>query len=217
LDCMICFETFWANNLTFMPCGQHRYCDGCFCSTLETAIAHESNHPIPCGATECPHPNFQQVEAMLRSLPGVDATQRDDLLTRYASRLPEYETPIPDRTYCSEQTCMAAQGHSRFLDVNTCGLGDELSLRCPDCNMTTCIHCKRPMDGVNPGAHSCTRTAQDAAAYVASLPDDEKWQWQQCGRCNAWVGKEGESSCNHMECWDGYGRLTAYANCLDPD
>jgi hypothetical protein len=194
-----------------MPCGHSHYCEDCFCLGVERAIAREVDYPIPCGSPTCSHSSLQEVEAMLASYPTVTAGQRDDLLARYASRLPEYNTPILARIHCSNQACLVVLEFSRFLDINTCSVGDGQRVRCPDCHATTCIWCKSPRNGANTGSHTCILPAQDAAQYVASVPEDQKWEWQQCGRCNAWVGKEGEESCNHMEC--RYGHFPSLVRC----
>ena len=208
--CLICLDT--EEDLGSMPCGQHRYCAGCFCSGMERAIAREEDYLVPCGSQRCTHKSLEEVQAIFANFPTVDAGQRDDLLTRYASRLPEYDTPILERIHCSNQACMVTQGFSRFLDVSTCGVGDDLRVRCPDCNATTCMSCKGPSwSGAGPGNHTCILASRDAADYVASLPEDQQWQWQQCGRCDTWVGKVDETSCNHMKC--RYDRLFGLSCC----
>jgi hypothetical protein len=193
--CVVCHEG--STDLSCMPCGQHGYCDDCFCTATERAIAHEANYPIPCGSAKCPHPSFQEVEKVLTSFLSVEATQRDDVLGRYATRLAEYNTPILNRMYCSNQACMVVHGSTRFLDMNTCSVGNGSRVRCPDCTTTTCVNCKGPWNGPN---HICILAARDAEDYIASLPEEEKWQWLKCGRCNTWVGKEDVQSCNHMSC-----------------
>jgi hypothetical protein len=198
--CLICFDT--PDVLAYMPCGRHCYCDNCFCSVLERAIAHEDDHPLPCGSTRCPHPSLQELQAMLTSFPTIQAGQRDDLLGRYAACLPEYNTPTLNRVYCSSQACMIVHGSRRFLDINTCSVGNGSRVRCPDCTTTTCVNCKGPWNGLN---HTCILAARDAEDYIASFSEEEKWQWLKCGRCNTWVGKVDEGSCNHMSC--RYGRL----------
>lgn len=202
--CFVCRDTFWAKDLMYMPCRKHRYCDDCFCSGGERAIAKETQYPIPCGTpAECPHPSLPEVEAMLNSFPDIDGSRREDLIAKYASQIIEYDTPPGKRTYCKDTECLKAKGHSRFLDPNICGLGDGLRVRCPDCDSATCTKCKRILDGVDAGSHRCQPDARDvrsATKYVESLPDDQKWQWQKCGGCGLWAGKEGEDSCNHMLC-----------------
>jgi hypothetical protein len=99
--CIDCFGS--SKDLSYMPCGQHGYCDDRFCSVKEYAIAHEANYPILCRSTKCPHPSLQELEEVLIGFQTVEATQRDDVLGRYASRLPEYNTPIIDRIHCSNQ------------------------------------------------------------------------------------------------------------------
>jgi hypothetical protein len=79
-----------------MPCGQHGYCDGCFCTVIKRAIVHEANYSVPCGSTKCPHPSFQTAEA----------TQRNDVLGRYASRIPEYNTRKLERAHCSNRASL---------------------------------------------------------------------------------------------------------------
>jgi hypothetical protein len=204
--CFLCIETI--DHPIYMPCGQHCYCDGCFCLVLERAIALEENYPVPCGSTGCHHSSLQEIDALLTSYPKVQAGQRDDLLTRYAGRLPEYNTQILDRTYCSNPGCILTQGSSRLLDSNTCSIGASSRLRCPDCNTATCVNCNGPWNGPN---HTCILAARDAENYIASLPEEKKWQWLKCGGCNTWVGKKDLESCNHITC--RYGRLSRLSRC----
>jgi hypothetical protein len=213
--CVVCHES--PKHLSCMPCGQHGYCGDCFCTVIERAIAHEANYPIPCGSAKCPHPSFQEVEKVFTSFQTVEAAQRDDVLGRYASRLREYNTPKLDRIHCSNRACLIKLGFTRFLDVNTCSLGDGLRVRCPDCDTATCIHCQGPLNEVNIASHACAPIAQDAEAYIESMPDDERWLWQQCPLCNAWGRKDDIEACNHLECWEGYGRLSTVLCCFDLD
>ena len=211
-ECVACLDTWAQKPLRHMKCDTHHYCEDCFCQAIELAIRAETYHPVPCGSETCPSLGFEDVRAILQRFTSITTTRRDDLLQQYADKLVEYSVPQEDRIYCQNTACVATIGHSRFLDPNTCGLGDGLHLRCPDCNSVTCISCRGLLDGSGVDNHRCTQQAQDAANYVASLPDHQRWLWQQCRGCNVWVSKDGEGSCNHMTCW--YGRLSRHSHYL---
>jgi hypothetical protein len=198
LNCIVCLED--SDDLRYMPCDEHRYCSGCFCSTLERAIHREAGYPIPCGDPGCPHLELEDVKTLLVRFTDIEVDQRDGMLERYSSRLTEYRTPKDHRTDCSNQSCRSEQGESRFLDVNVYGFRYGQRVRCPDCDTITCTTCKASVSPADDAGHVCRTDTSGIINLVANLPEDERWKWHKCPNCPLWISKSCMLACNHMTC-----------------
>lgn len=72
-------------------------------------------------------------------------------------------------------------------------------IMCPDCDTITCITCKAAIEDPK-NEYECEDDEHDEEMrdFIALLPADRRWLWQQCYRCRRWVEKI--EACNHKTC-----------------
>lgn len=117
VNCLICMESFNANNVIKAPC-QHPYCKDCMQRLFMEATRNESLYPPKCCDKNIPI-----------TVANVVLNTRQQ--TEFISKGKEFGTK--DRVYCSSRQCSAFIPPNRIKgDIGTCSR----------CIRQTCIHCK---------------------------------------------------------------------------
>ncbi|KAF2971561.1 hypothetical protein GQX73_g1960 [Xylaria multiplex] len=167
VECVSCLEDFNAKRTVRVPC--HNYCVPCFRRLVVSACQNEQHWPPKCCLNNIP-------DSTIRA--GVDKLQ----WLEYRERAIEWNCPVADRIYCSQQEC------SQFIRPEYIIPGRAVA-RCSD-GHHTCIICRNEQHGdeVCPQDEDMIRT--NALAEAAG--------WKRCNACRAYV--EHSDGCQHMTC-----------------
>ncbi|KAI0533348.1 hypothetical protein GGR58DRAFT_122424 [Xylaria digitata] len=167
VECVSCLEDFNVKRTVRAPC--HNYCVPCFRRLVVSACQNEQHWPPKCCLNNIPDTTIRR---------GVDELQ----WLEYRERAIEWNCPVADRVYCSQQDC------GLFIRPEYIIPGRGVA-RCTDGHYT-CIICRNAQheDEVCPQDLDMIRTNELAEAAG----------WKRCNSCQAFV--EHSDGCQHMTC-----------------
>ncbi|KAI0846784.1 hypothetical protein F5Y00DRAFT_264196 [Daldinia vernicosa] len=167
VECVSCLDDFNPKEMIKVPC--HSYCKPCFIRLIHTTCENEQQWPPKCCLNPIPAATIiLNIDSELKKI--------------YHDRAAEWNLPISERVYCSQQSCslwLRPDQINRARNIARCSTGHW-----------TCIICRgQQHEGDNcPEDRDMMKTDELA----------EEEGWKRCYGCHAYV--EHREACQHMTC-----------------
>ena len=155
VECVSCEDHFQSDETLQAPCGHH-YCTGCLEQLHHACMTDGSLYPPRC---------CRQAMSWEDAKTKINA----ELATEFEGKKAELDTPVGQRTYCSDTTC------AKFIEATH--IANDIAT-CPECSKTTCFMCK--------AAQHNGDCPEDAALQQALVLANEEG-WQRCGECRSMI------------------------------
>ncbi|CAI5455800.1 unnamed protein product [Caenorhabditis angaria] len=196
-DCPLCFSKLPSTDFPqLIGCTQHRSCDTCMKQYVELSI-NENRVEVPC--PECNsflHP--QDITTIIGSMPNLirkyeEFSVRKFLMTDLDSRW----CPAPDCGYA--------------VIAANCAACPQLRCKRDGCGTLFCYHCKREWHSnqtCDEARYAESRKSRSltfeelvrSGQYQSSQENAKMADIKGCPRCQAYIVKMDDGSCNHMIC-----------------
>ena len=163
IQCCSCLEYLPKQETLQASCGDI-YCWVCLSTLVELATRDEELFPPKCHNTPL-------------SIDNMTALLSDELIELFHSK--EVEFPTPNRTYCSNKSCVIFIRLEFIRNKIAC---------CPDCLSKTCTVCKN-------AAHDNEDCMEDPDTKIV-LDLAKHDNWQRCNNCKRLVSLN--MGCNHI-------------------